>query len=124
MPQLDWEPLEFLELLGVAPKEEEFGTLYEYTLERGQFRLELKVWPLDSDIELKFYCAGQSEPVLNLNLLGCPGARVVDDKRGRFIEFAGANMFVGRFDRTAPAPYGFRLQVDPFIQVTPYSYNA
>ncbi|RQO50972.1 hypothetical protein DBV14_17740 [Variovorax sp. KBW07] len=77
---------------------------------------------MSGDVTVSVYCSTQRQPVMNLNLLDCPGARVVDDKRGKFIEFAAANPFVGRFDNTAPAPYGFRVQVDPFVQVTPYAY--
>lgn len=56
---------------------------------------------MSGDVTVGVYCSTQLEPVINLSLLDCPGARVVDDKRGRFIEFAAANLFAGRFDNTA-----------------------
>jgi hypothetical protein len=77
---------------------------------------------MSGDVTVGVYCSTQLEPVINLSLLDCPGARVVDDKRGRSIEFAAANLFAGCFDNTVSAPYGFTVQVDPFIQISPYSY--
>jgi hypothetical protein len=45
MPELSWEPLEFLELLGVLPEEEEYGVSYHYVLARNDSRLELTLGP-------------------------------------------------------------------------------
>lgn len=122
MPELSWEPLEFLEILGVVPEEEEYGTSYHYVVTRPGLRLELTVWPLSAEVALTLYASEQVAPILNLKLLDCPGARVIQDKRGKFIEFAAANMFMGRYDNTVPAPYGFRLWVEPYLQVAPYAY--
>lgn len=122
MPELVWEPVDFLDLLGVAPEETEYGASFLYVVDREDLRLELTVWPMSGDVAVRVYCSTQRQPVIDLNLLDCPGARVIEDKRGRFIEFAAANLFTGRFDRTAPAPYGFRVQVDPYVQVSPYAY--
>jgi len=124
-PGFSWEALEFLEVLGVVPKEEEDGVSFHYVVVRTPLRLELTVWPMDSDVAISLYCAPQVEPVFNLNLVDCPGARVVNDKRGKFIEFAAAsNMFARRYDRSSPAPYGFRLWVETHIQVEPYAYQT
>lgn len=122
MPELVWEPVDFLDLLGVAPDEAEYGASFHYVVHREDLRLELTVWPMSGDVAVRVYGSTQRQPVIDLNLLDCPGARVIDDKRGRFIEFAAANLFAGRFDHTVPAPYGFRVQVDPFVQVSPYAY--
>jgi hypothetical protein len=122
MPQPTWEPVDFLDFFGVIPIESEYGVSYQYLVERGGLRLELSVWPLDSDIFVKIYSSHQSEPLIALNLLDCPAARVLHDSRGRFIEFAGGNAFNGRYDTSTAAAYGFRLRVEPYIQVEPYSY--
>ncbi|OWY29024.1 hypothetical protein CEJ42_12630 [Herbaspirillum robiniae] len=63
-----------------------------------------------------------AEPVIHLQLIDCPGARVINDKRGKFIEFSAANLFTGRYDTTSPAPYGFRLHLQPQLQVTTFAY--
>lgn len=122
MPEFAWEPLEFLEALGVVPEEED-GISYYYVVPRADLSLELTVWPMSADVALSLFAASQPEPIACLNLLNCPGARVVSDKRGKFIEFAGANLFVGRYDRTAPAPYGIRVWVDPYLQIVPFAYE-
>jgi hypothetical protein len=124
MPEFAWEPVEFLEALGVVPEEEEHGTSYHYVVRRSDLRLELTVWPMSADVALSLFAASQPEPIASLRLLNCPGARVVSDKRGKFIEFVGANLFVGRYDRIAPAPYGFRVWVEPYLQVVPFAYST
>jgi len=49
---------------------------------------------------------------------------VVDDRKGKFIEFTRANLFAGRYDHSAAAPYGFRVWVDPFLKVEPCAYET
>ena len=123
MAELSWEPVEFLEVLGVVPQEGEYGTSFHYVVPHAYQRLELTVWPLNADVSFSIYVHDQVAPIFKINLLDCPGARVVQDKRGKFIEFAAANIFSGRFDNTVPAPYGFRLWLDPHLQVEPYAYS-
>lgn len=82
------------------------------------------MWPMAGDVELAVRCEGVSEPVILLNLLGSPGARVVSGKGGKFIEFAAANLLAGRYDITWPAPYGFRLRLQPSWQITAFSYDV
>jgi len=117
-----WEPLDFLEALEVAPVEEEYGVSYRYLLSRGPIRLDLAIWPMSGDVLLFLFCEGAAEPLVHLNLLESPGARVVRDHRGTSIEFSAALLFEGRYNHGDAPPYGFRLQVQPFIQVTTFSY--
>ena len=123
--EFQWDSLDFLELLGSAPKvDDEYGICSEYVVQRGDLRLMISIWPLDCEVQISVYMACQEEPLIHLRLLGTPGARVVNDKRGKFIEFAAANLFSGRFDFTVPAPYGFRVWADPYIKVEPYAYET
>lgn len=122
MPELAWDPLAFLDALGVAPVEDEEGICYQYKAHRQGVTLELKVWPLDGDVSIELTCERQVQPLLKVNLLGCPAARVLHEKRGQYIEFAAAKAFGSRYDETSAAPYGFRLWLDPFIQVEPFTY--
>jgi len=124
MPEFSWEPLDFLDALGVVPVEEEDGISYKYQVDRHPLIVTLMIWPLAGDIELTMRCEGVSEPVVILNLLSSPGARVVNAKDGKLIEFAAANLFSGRYDNTRHAPYGFRLWVEPSLQVTTFSYGV
>lgn len=118
----EWEPLEFLEALGCAPEVDEDGLSYAYEVSRNSLRLLLTIWPLDREVQVSLHDVSQKEPLFHLRLVDTPGARVVDDKRGKFIEFAGANLFSGRFDPNVAAPYGFRLWADPYFKVEPYAY--
>lgn len=122
MPQFSWEPLDFLEALEVVPTEEEYGISYRYLLAKAPISLDLTIWPLSGDVVLLLACTGLAEPLVHLNLLESPGARVVRDKQGTFIEFAAAKLFEGRYDYRDTPPDGFRLQVQPFIQVRTFSY--
>jgi hypothetical protein len=122
MPQFSWDPLDFLEALEVVPIEEKYGISYKYLLARAPINLDLTIWPLTGDVALLLACEGVAEPLVHLNLLESPGARVVRGGQATFIEFAAAKLFEGRYDYRDAPPYGFRLQVQPFIQVTPFSY--
>lgn len=123
MPDFSWDPYDFLDILGVLPVEEEYGVAYRYEVDRRPLSLALTIWPFDGDVELAIRCEGVSEPVVHLNLLDCPGARVIAEKRGKYIEFAAAKLFAGRYDNARPAPYGFRLRIEPSLQVTTFSYD-
>jgi hypothetical protein len=122
MPQFSWEPLDFLEALEVVPIEEEYDISYRYLLAKAPITLDLTIWPLTGDVALFLACEGVAEPLVHLNLLESPGERVVRGGQGTFLEFAAAKLFEGRYDYRVPPPYGFRLQVQPFIQVSPFSY--
>lgn len=123
--EFQWDSLDFLEILGSAPRVDgEYGIFFEYVVQRGDLRLMISIWPLDCEVQISVYMPCQVEPLIHLRLIGTPGARVINDKRGRFIEFAAANLFSGRFDHTVPAPYGFRVWADPHIKVEPYAYQT
>lgn len=122
MPELAWNPVDVLDALEVVPLEGEYGTSYLYRVERKGIDLELAIYPLESDVSIKIRCGQQPEPVISLQLLECQAARVVQNKRGKYIEFAAPKAFSGRFDETSAAPYGFRLWVQPFFQIEPFSY--
>ncbi|MBB3262199.1 hypothetical protein F4827_007052 [Paraburkholderia bannensis] len=122
MPNFSWEPLDFLEVLNVVPIEEEYGVSYRYVVSKTPVVLSLTIWPLSCDVELLINYEGVAEPLVQLNLLDCPGARVVRDDRGTHIEFAAANLFNGRYDCADAPPYGFRLQIQPSIQLSTFSY--
>lgn len=121
MPTFSWEPLDFLEALEVPPVEEEYGISYRYLVSRASVFLSLTIWPLNCDVEILLGNAG-AEPLVRLNLLDCPGARVMRDDGRTYIEFCAAKVFEGRFDQTHTPPYGFRLQIEPFIQISTFSY--
>lgn len=124
MPQLTWDPFDLVAVLGVLPSHDEFGTSHRYLIEQGSLRLELTIWQYDSDVELQMWETSLPKPIIKYTLLGCPGIRVVDDKRGTFVEFAASNTFTGRYDGYSVIPYGLRLWVDPQFFLEPFSYGA
>jgi hypothetical protein len=122
MPEFVWDPTSLLEALGVAPIEDAEGICYLYKVLRQGVTLDLTIWPLDGDISIEVTCDQQAQPLMKVNLLSCPAVRVVRDRRGQYFEFAATKAFAGRYDETSAAPYGFRLWLDPFIQVEPFTY--
>lgn len=122
MPELVRDPVGFLEVLDVVPEVGEYGTSYTYNVERRGVGARLLVKPIAGEVSIELNCSEQVTPVLNLRLLGCPAARVAQDKLGSYIEFAGSDAFAGRYDVSSAPAYGFRLRVSPFLQVEPFTY--
>ena len=120
MPQLTWEPVDLLSTIGVEPAVEEHGVSHQYHLTKGPVRLQLTIWQYDSDIEILLFTAPLPLPVIKYTMLGCPGIRVVQGKRGSFLEFAAANTFTGRYDGYSVIPYGLRLWIEPQIMLEPF----
>ncbi|HVF43797.1 MAG TPA: hypothetical protein VM936_12330 [Pyrinomonadaceae bacterium] len=122
MREFVWNRYEFIECLGVLPEvDEEFGTCHTFRVERDGLRLELSVSQYDGDVYLSLYREGVGPPVFTMGLIACEGARYVRDKLGDFLEFAPAKCFGRRYDGERPAPFGFRVSVDPHIRVEPFS---
>lgn len=76
MPEFSWEPLDFLDALEVVPVGEEYGKSYSYSVDRKPLSLALTIWPMAGDVELSIRCERMTEPVVLLNLVSSPGARV------------------------------------------------
>lgn len=124
MPALIWDPYDLFHVLGVIPTEEDLGISHRYIVEQGSVRLQLTIWQFDADVEIQLWATPLPNPIVRYAMLGCPGIRVVDDKRGRFLEFAAADTFTGRYDGYSVIPYGLRLWVTPQIFLEPFTYSA
>ena len=124
MPQLVWEPLDFLDVLGVVPEVAEYETSHRYVVSEPPLRLEITLWQYDGDVQLYLFVAPFERPVVRYSMLGCPGVRVIQDRRGRFLEFAAANTFTGRYDGYSVIPYGLRVWVNPQLCLEPFVYPA
>jgi len=124
MPLLTWDPFDLIAVLGVFPSEGESGTSHRYVIEQGTVRLKLTIWKYESDVEIHVSEASLPNPIIKYTMLGCPGIRVVDDKRGKFLEFAASNTFTGRYDGYSVIPYGLRLWVEPQILLEPFTYAS
>jgi hypothetical protein len=74
--EFQWDSLDFLELLGCAPKvDDEYGISSEYVVQRGDLRIIIGIWRLDCEVQISVYIACQEEPLIHLRLIGTPGAR-------------------------------------------------
>lgn len=124
MPLLTWDPFDLIAVLGVLPSVGESGTSHRYVIEQGTVRLKLTIWQYDSDVEIQVSEASLPNPIIIYTMLGCPGIRVVDDKRGKFLEFAASNTFTGRYDGYSVIPSGLRLWVEPQILLEPFTYAS
>ncbi len=122
MAQFVWEPLDLLNILGVAPKVGEYETSHQYVVSQPPVRLEIMLWQYDGDVQLELFVAPFEHEVLEFSMLECPGVRAVNDKRGQFLEFAATNAFTGRYDGYSVIPYGLRVWVTPQIRLEPFSY--
>jgi len=121
MPQLVWDPVDFLFVLGVTPEVGEYDTSHKYLISQPPLRLEITLWQYDGDIQLELFVAPFDDPVVRYSMLSCPGVRAVSDKRGQFLEFAATNTFTGRYDGYSVIPYGLRIWVEPHVLLEPFS---
>jgi hypothetical protein len=123
MPQLVWEPVDVLSVLGVVPTVGDCETSHQFVVEQPGVKLKITIWQYDSDVEILLWAGSLIEPVMKCSLLECPGVRAVEDKRGAFLEFAAANTYTGRYDGYSPMPYGLRLWTQPQIVLEPFVYH-
>jgi hypothetical protein len=117
MSQLVWNETDFLGYLEVEPSIGEYEEEYRYVVSQLPLRLELSVFHYAGDIYISLFCTPHERAIVDVVIRRCPGARVVSDKRGNFIEFAAANCFMSRYDGESAIPYGVRLFVKPHIRV-------
>jgi hypothetical protein len=124
MPQLVWEPVDLLVVLDVAPIIGDHDTSHQYNVEQGPVKLRLTVWQYDSDVEILLWASPLPGPVVRYSMLDCPGIRVIEDNRGKFLEFAAANTFTSRYDGYSVIPYGLRLWIQPQLLLEPFVYRV
>jgi hypothetical protein len=116
MVELVWNPTDFLAFLEAEPSIGECED-HQYVVFQPPLRLELSVFQYGEGIYISVFCAPHEHAIVDIAMRQCPGARVVNDQRGNFIEFAAANCFTNRYDGESAIPYGVRLFVKPHIRV-------
>lgn len=122
MPQLVWEPLDFLNVLGVLPEVAEYETTHKYVIVQSPMRLEITLWQYDGDVEINLFVVPFEGAVVRYSMLGCPGVRAASHKRGQYLEFAATNTFTGRYDGYSVIPYGLRVWVEPHVYLEPFAH--
>ncbi len=125
MQTFSWDPADVIDLFNSSPiPAEDFWDAHLYIKERHSLRIELKIWPGLADVDIKLYqLTDQAEPIFSMRMTNCPGARVVQDKRGEFMEFAATSIFSDSYSSVDVPKYGFRLWIDPYIKVEPFKYD-
>ena len=117
MQQLVWDETDFLEYLEVEPTIGEFEQEFCYEVSQHPLRLLLSVFYLAGDVYISVFCDPHETSIIDVEMRGCPGARLVNDERGNYIEFAAADCFGNRYDGDSVIAYGVRLFVRPSIRV-------
>lgn len=96
MPYLQWDELDFLECLEVVPEEED-GISYTYDVQRGDFRLLVTVWSLESVIECTLWQKEVEASLFDFALFVRGRVRHINDKRGEYLEFQDSIVVPDRF---------------------------
>lgn len=134
MPQLEWNEFDFLDCFAVEPIAADYATSFNYEVERDGLRLLFTVWPHESVIQASLFRT-DSETALNTWAAYVRGvARLVDDQRGRYLEFEDCIIAPDRFwyiqsgdvfnrDRF-PHSVTVTVAVDPDIRVAFINYES
>jgi hypothetical protein len=117
MPLLQWNEADFLECLEVVPQIDEYESGYHYVVSKHGMRLELSVYPYDSDIYISIFQDNIERPTISFSITECSGTRRTVDSRGDYLEFAPSQVFGDRFQRDFVIPVGVRLTVQPTISL-------
>lgn len=116
--RFSWDHIAFIELLGVVPVERnDFGADYLFEVERPPLTLTLGINEDTGDCSVLVHCRGQDAPAFRAVYLGSPGARVVDDRRGCYIELGAPGSFDGSYDSMQPLRHGLRVRVAPCVSI-------
>lgn len=91
MPELDWEPLDFLQCLGAAPETNEgdidWNGDWGYEVKQSGVTLELVVWPYESVVALSLTLDNQSKPMTSFTVLVRGPVRYKNEKWGEYLTF-------------------------------------
>ncbi|MCE8044223.1 hypothetical protein HOP60_18905 [Halomonas daqingensis] len=113
-----WDQTAFVEILGVIPVvTDEFGTDYSFKVTRPSVTLTIGINEDVGDCSVLLHCSSNDSPIFRAVYLHSPGARVVRDKRGYFIEIGAPGSFSGSYDSLQPLHHGLRIWVEPDVFV-------
>ena len=97
MPELDWNPQDFLQCLVEVPEIEDYGTDYVYTTTRAGVTLELTVWPYESVVNFEITLMGQEKPLTTFTLAVRGPVQYKREKWGELLVFKHCLVVPGRF---------------------------
>jgi hypothetical protein len=134
MPQLRWNDIDFLDFFAVEPTVEDYAVSHNYDLERDGLRLLLTLWHLESVIQASLF-RGKAEAALFTFAAYVRGeARLIDDQRGRYIDFEDCIVAPSRFwyihagnpfdQHRFPVSVTIRLAIEPDIRIAFVNYET
>lgn len=113
----NWDVTDFIACLEVEPFVEEYEVCHVFEVEKDGIRILLSVYQYEGDVCFTLYRDGVENPVFNMTLTDCEGARYVNERGIEFLEFAPSKCFGSRYDGHAPIAFGVRLSVKPSISI-------
>ena len=77
---MEWEELDFVTVLEVLPTKDNYGSSYDFTVEKESLQLSVVVYDYDCDIRVELRAQGHNAPVVELALNNVRRARRVVDR--------------------------------------------
>ena len=134
MPQLKWNETDFLECFAVEPAAEDYGTSFNYEVERVGLRLLFTVWQHESAIQASLFRTDSETALYTWAAYVRGSARFVNDQRGRYLEFEDCIIAPDRFwyiqsgdvfnRNRFPHSVTVTVAVDPDIHVAFINYES
>lgn len=119
MPNFRWDETAIVKFFGTLPEEsEEFGRNVTFRAHDGEVLFEFSVNLDTADCSVMLGLRGREEPLFRAIYLGSPGARLVEDRRGHFLEIGAPGSFAGQYDAQQPLGQGLRVWLQPRLQVS------
>jgi len=91
MPELDWEPLDFLQCLGAAPETNEGDIDWDgdwvYEVKQSGTILKLVIWPYDSVVAVSLMLDDQAKPVTSFTVVIRRPVHYKNEKWGEYLVF-------------------------------------
>ncbi len=118
MSRLNWDETDFVEVLEVIPEIENYEVHHKFDFVRGNKRISLLVWQLESFIQIKVFDEHSKNPFLNIAFY-CRGESKVDSKND-VINFSDCIFVENRFSyiensdvfKKDKVPYGNQVIVN------------
>ena len=97
MPELDWEPLDFLQCLGAAPETNEWDTDLVYEVKQSGVTLELVIWPNESVVAVSLTLDNQNKPMTSFTVVVRGPVLYKNEKWGEYLVFTECVIVPSRY---------------------------
>lgn len=127
MSQLKWDKTDFIECLEVIPEVEDYDVSYTYNIVKSGIHLTLKVWHLESIIELSLKNAADENTITSFSILIRGEAEYIKSKETEFLLFRNSLVLPSRFSyldlggvnklESSDIGYNIKLSVNPTVYI-------